>query len=485
MAALTFSVANSAQISSRDFMVRHHKQDQPVGDRRSTPEETNQFFHDLGAEIGDVGRVLAGGVDHLVASATNRAASEQQGGKRDARQAPADEYKEPEANYEAPADSYQEPDPSYSVPTVPPVGTGYVNPQAPTDKPLLSGIVDGIGNVFSTVFKAGQPAADSANYAAPDPSYSEPNVAPPVDAYATPDPNYTPGGAAPPLQGARIKKQATSGFLQVPGKPPLPEKFRQDVKSAVFGAMGMVGLGPAKNLPKQEVGPTEPSEMGLMMKDAYDMIRVVQNYYYGHMKNALFSTRDMVKPAIDHVETAANKMMFLMPPIPGVGKSSSLAKSAFNPTASALPQVQSYFDPEQGVEYWFDPQAKQWYYHYPEGSDSVAKSSNKGDSDIEPSTQVEVVENSETGLPEWAIVNQENQALVDQALNEILDTGASVLSPAKVIADEKKDVEVEAEARNDKVGEDEAPLVGELVVEEITETEAKEDPIKKETNDEE
>ena len=55
-------------------------------------------------------------------------------------------------------------------------------------------------------------------------------------------------------------------------------------------------------------------------------------------------------------------------------------------------------------------QAKQWYYHYPEGSDSVAKSSNKGDSDIEPSTQVEVVENSETGLPEWAIVNQENQA---------------------------------------------------------------------------
>ena len=66
---------------------------------------------------------------------------------------------------------------------------------------LLSGIVDGIGSVFSTVFKAGQqPAADSANYAAPDPSYSEPNVAPPVDAYATPDPNYTPGGAAPPLQ---------------------------------------------------------------------------------------------------------------------------------------------------------------------------------------------------------------------------------------------------------------------------------------------
>ena len=78
MAAVTLSVANSAQISSRDFMVRHHKQDQPVGDRRSTPEETNQFFHDLGAEIGDVGRVLAGGVDHLVASATNRAASEQQ-----------------------------------------------------------------------------------------------------------------------------------------------------------------------------------------------------------------------------------------------------------------------------------------------------------------------------------------------------------------------------------------------------------------------
>ena len=64
----------------------------------------------------------------------------------------------------------------------------------------------------------------------------------------------------------------------------------------------------------------------------------------------------MVKPAIDHVETAANKMMFLMPPIPGISKSSSLAKSAFNPTASALPQVQSYFDPEQGVEYWFDPQ---------------------------------------------------------------------------------------------------------------------------------
>ena len=39
-----------------------------------------------------------------------------------------------------------------------------------------------------------------------------------------------------------------------------------------------------------QVGPTEPS----MMKDAYDMIRVVQNYYYGHMKNALFSTRYIV-----------------------------------------------------------------------------------------------------------------------------------------------------------------------------------------------
>ena len=66
-----------------------------------------------------------------------------------------------------------------------------------------------------------------------------------------------------------------------------------------------------------------------------------------------------------------------------------------------------------------------------------------------------------------------------------MDTGASVLSPAKVIADEKKNVEVEAEARNDKVEEDEAPLVGELVVEEVTETEAKEDPAKKETTDEE
>ena len=66
-----------------------------------------------------------------------------------------------------------------------------------------------------------------------------------------------------------------------------------------------------------------------------------------------------------------------------------------------------------------------------------------------------------------------------------MDTGASVLSPAKVIADEKKDVEVEAEARNDKVVEEEAPLVGELVVEEVTETEAKEDPTKKETTDEE
>ena len=66
-----------------------------------------------------------------------------------------------------------------------------------------------------------------------------------------------------------------------------------------------------------------------------------------------------------------------------------------------------------------------------------------------------------------------------------MDTGASVLSPAKVIADEKKDVEVEAEARNDKVVGDEAPLVGELVVEEVTETEAKEDPTKKETTVEE
>ena len=72
--------------------------------------------------------------------------------------------------------------------------------------------------------------------------------------------------------------------------------------------------------------------------------------------NVELLTRDMVKPAIDHVETAANKMMFLMPPIPGIGKSSSLAKSSINPTATALPQVQSYFDPEQGVEYWFDPQ---------------------------------------------------------------------------------------------------------------------------------
>ena len=110
-----------------------------------------------------------------------------------------------------------------------------------------------------------------------------------------------------------------------------------------------------------------------------------------------------------------------------------------------LPKVQSYFDPDQGVEYWFNPSAGQWYYHYPEETPAVeAKQA------IEPSIQVEVVTNPQ-GRPEWAVVGDQAVAAssptaavaVDQSLNEILDTEASELYQAKsavaaAVEEEKK-----------------------------------------------
>ena len=92
----------------------------PVGDRRSTPEETNAFFHSLGKEVGDVGRVVAGGFNHLVAS--------REGPPRDPRSAPA-----LTPDYTAPESTYQEP-----LPTVPPVNTGYVNPLDTQTKPPVN-----------------------------------------------------------------------------------------------------------------------------------------------------------------------------------------------------------------------------------------------------------------------------------------------------------------------------------------------------------
>ena len=96
----------------------------PVGDRRATPEETNAFFHSLGKEVGDVGRVVAGGFNHLVTGGPGRA-----GPPRDPRSAPpAPASLTPD--YTAPESSYQEP-----LPTVPPVNTGYVNPLDTATKP--------------------------------------------------------------------------------------------------------------------------------------------------------------------------------------------------------------------------------------------------------------------------------------------------------------------------------------------------------------
>merc|ERR1712152_45635 len=57
-----------------------------------------------------------------------------------------------------------------------------------------------------------------------------------------------------------------------------------------------------------------------------------------------------------------------------------------------LPKVSSYYDPDQGVEYWFDPQAGQWYYHYPT-QEAEAAAVAKNSYGIDPSTQVEVVQN--------------------------------------------------------------------------------------------
>ena len=85
-------------------------------------------------------------------------------------------------------------------------------------------IVQDIGNVFGAVFNP--KTGDTANYQAPDPNYSEPNVAPsPSAGYDAPESGYAPGTGAP-LQGARVKKQINLGagqssFLKVPGKPPV------------------------------------------------------------------------------------------------------------------------------------------------------------------------------------------------------------------------------------------------------------------------
>ena len=157
-----------------------------------------------------------------------------------------------------------------------------------------------------------------------------------------------------------------------------------------------------------------------MLKTMYQAINQVSKYYLGHYKNMLLATKKMVSPIM---ATARN----LMPDFP-----TSKAKSQ----QVLLPKVQSYFDPEQGVEYWYDPTEGQWYYHYPE---TVAKKA------IEPSTQVEVVTNTQ-GKPEWAIVGDQAVAAsstsVDQSLNEILDAEASELSQAKsvqaAVQEEKK-----------------------------------------------
>merc|ERR1719443_2272578 len=182
----------------------------------------------------------------------------------------------------------------------------------------------------------------------------------------------------------------------------------------------MVGLGGQHTgIGKQQdvaVGPTEPP----MLKTMYQAINQVSKFYLDHYKNMLLTTKKMVSPIM---ATARN----LMPDFP-----TSKAKSQ----QVLLPKVQSYFDPEQGVEYWYDPTEGQWYYHYPE---TVAKKA------IEPSTQVEVVTNTQ-GKPEWAIVGDQavaaSSTAIDQSLNEILDAEASELSQAKsvqaAVQEEKK-----------------------------------------------
>ena len=76
-----------------------------------------------------------------------------------------------------------------------------------------------------------------------------------------------------------------------------------------------------------------------MLKTMYQAINQVSKFYLDHYKNMLLTTKKMVSPIM---ATARN----LMPDFP-----TSKAKSQ----QVLLPKVQSYFDPEQGVEYWYDP----------------------------------------------------------------------------------------------------------------------------------
>ena len=111
-----------------------------------------------------------------------------------------------------------------------------------------------ISNVFGAVFnpKAGDTA--SGNYQAPDPSYTEPNVAPPPsEGYDAPETEYTPGTGAP-LQGARVKKQinsAPSGIFQVAGKPPVSIMKKQE------------WLFPSHNCEKLERSQSQRGESGV------------------------------------------------------------------------------------------------------------------------------------------------------------------------------------------------------------------------------
>ena len=155
-----------------------------------------------------------------------------------------------------------------------------------------------------------------------------------------------------------------------------------------------------------------------MLKSMYQAINKVSKYYLGHYKNMLLATKEMVSPAM----AAARNLMSNIP----TSKSSSSRQQNV-----LLPKVQSYFDPEQGVEYWYDPTAGQWYYHYPEGVQAKQA--------IEPSTQVEVVADTQ-GNPQWAIVGDQVVAAssVDPSLNEILDTEASELSQAAAAVDKEE-----------------------------------------------
>lgn len=213
----------------------------------------------------------------------------------------------------------------------------------------------------------------------------------------------------------------------------------------------MVGLGGQTGiLGKQQdiqVGPTETP----MLKSMYKAINQVSKYYLGHYKNMLLATKEMMSP----LTAAARNLMTRIPTAKSSGQQPVL-----------LPKVQSYFDPDQGVEYWFDPSVGQWYYHYPE---TVAKQAI-----IEPSTQVEVVADAQ-GRPEWAIVGDQAVAAssaveassVDPSLNEILDTEASELSQAKTAV---------AAAVEAAVEEDKKLLQLLTAVEEDVEEAAKEDP---------